>query len=134
MKKYFLVALSAVLLFGVTGCGKKPSQVTCSKTEEEDGQKVTVSVTADLDKDDKITDASITYDFGDKEAASTYCSLFKMGEEEGEESKISCDGSKITIKGLDSFEDEEAEDSEKMAGKTKDAFIKEAQEEGYTCK
>ena len=54
MKKYFLVVLCAVLMLTVTGCGKKANQVTCSKTETEDDQKITVSITADFDKDDKV--------------------------------------------------------------------------------
>ena len=57
--------------------------------------------------------------------------MTKLGEDE---SKITCDGSKITIKGLDTFEEDEDEDSEKMVGKAKEEFIKEAKEEGYTCK
>jgi hypothetical protein len=132
MKKYLLVVLCAAFLFAVTGCGGK-KQVVCTKTEEEDGQKITMQVSADLDKSDKITDVSITYDFGDKEMASTYCELFKSTSDKSD--AVTCDGSKITIKGADNFDEEdETEDSEKIVGKAKADFVKEAEEEGFTCK
>ena len=129
MKKYFLVFLCAVLV--LTGCGKK-NEVTCSKTVTEDGQTITMSVVAHLDDNQKITTADLVYDFADKTYADSFCSLAKLG---GDTSKVTCDGSKITIKDMDNMSsDDEDDDSEKVAGKTKDDFVKEAKEAGYSCK
>ena len=130
MKKYFLVVLCMVLLFAVTGCGKK--QVKCSRSFTEDGMTMTGEVIADLDGSDKITDVTIVYDIGDQKTADAYCGLMKLGIDESKGQSVSCSGTKITIKGLDSFE--ETEDSEKIIGITKDEFVKLAEEDEFTCK
>lgn len=128
MKKYLTLIFCLMLLFLVTGCGK--NQVTCSKTETEDGKEMTLSIIADLDSNDVVTEASAVYDFGDKETADLFCETFKEG---ADASRVSCSGTKVTIKNIDDMEDEDIE-SEDAAGKTKEAFIQAAKEEGYTCK
>ncbi len=130
MKKLVIFLCCAVMLLVVTGCGKK-NQVVCSKTAEEEGQKMTVEVTVDFDSSDKATNASMVYDFEDKTLAETFCNLFK---ESDQKDNISCSGTKITIKDLDAFEDEEEEDSEKVVGQSKEDVLKTAEEEGFTCK
>ena len=128
MKKYYLVVFGIVLLFTVTGCGK--NKIVCSKSETSEGITMSVDVTVNLDKDDKATGASIVYDFGDKTTADTYCEFFK---ESDDSSKVDCSGTKITIKDIDAFDDEEVS-SEKIVGKTKDEIIKAAEEDGFKCK
>ena len=128
MKKYFLIVVFTLMLFTVTGCGKK--QVVCSKSETVEGKTMSVDVIIDLDENDKATGASMVYDFGDKETAETYCELLKQT---GEADKLKCSGSKVTVKDIDNMSDEE-EDSEKITGKTKEEFVKEAEAEGFTCK
>ena len=67
MKKYFLVIFCATLLFVLTGCGK--NQVTCNGTTNEGGVNLKGEVVADFDKENKLTDAVITYEFDDEEKA-----------------------------------------------------------------
>lgn len=94
-------------------------------------------ITADFDANDKLTDATVVYDLGDKKTAEQYCGIFKLFANEAKGIDVSCSGSKITIKGYAKMEDAEAEESdddEKMVGRTKDAFIEAMQAEGFTCK
>lgn len=132
MKKTIVVLCLMALLLVTSGCGK--NQIVCSKTVTEDGQKMSVDVTLDLDNDEKVTNASLTYDFGDKESAEQYCSIFKIALDESNKDKIVCSGSKVTIKDMDAFDEDETEDSEKMVGQTKKEVIETATKEGYTCK
>ena len=91
---------------------------------------MTVEVTVDFDSSNKATNASMVYDFEDKTLTETFCNLFK---ESDQKDNISCSGTKITIKDLDAFEDEE-EDTEKVVGQSKEEVLKAAEEEGFTCK
>ena len=113
MKKGLLV-LGVCLLFA--GCGNK---VVCTMTEEEDGIKGTMEVSAPV-KDGKITkvDMTSTMEFDSKETAEAYCSLAKGND------KIKCNGKKVTMK--DTMKYDEAV--------KKDEFIKTAEKEGYKCK
>ena len=129
MKKYFLVVFCVMLLFLVTGCGGK--KVTCKQSVNESGIKMDAEVIADLDDNDKVTGATVVYDLGDKDTANSYCSLMKLAEDKEKGVTVECSGSKITIKGMASM-DEGEDDS--MIGKTKDEFIKYAEQEGFTCK
>ena len=131
MKKYLLVVACALLLV-VTGCSKK-NQLICSMTgTNEDGQKQTMDVILDLDKDNKAIKASMVYDFGDKTLVDSMCDIYKQTE--GADN-VECSGTKITIKDMNksSITDEE-DDSESMIGKTKDEIIALAKEDGFTCK
>ena len=124
MKKYALLVLCAVLLFGLTGCGSSKKQVSCSQKVDEDGVNMTVRMIADLDKDDKITGLSVEYEFASKEVASAYCEIFKADDD-----SVSCNGNKITVKGFDDEEEAAA-----IIGKAKDEFISYGQAQGYSCK
>ena len=83
-----------------------------------------------MDNDDRIKEASVLYDLGDKTKAEVLCEQLKKAYDE---SKIECSGTKITVKGMDDFT-EDVKDSVKMVGRTKDEFTKEAVSAGYTCK
>lgn len=131
MKKYFLVIFCALLLFVVTGCGKK-NQISCSRTVTESGITMNVEVIADVDDNDAITDASIVYDLGDETTANAFCSLMETSMDSSEGQSINCSGTKITIKGLDNLDVDE--ESDQLIGKTRADFVKEAEEEGFTCK
>ena len=124
MKK-LLLAVCVISLLLTTGCGKK--QLICSQSDTVEGETMKVDVIMDLDKNDKVTSAKIVYDFGSKEAADVYCELFKTGDE----SAVSCSGSKITINNADAMEDDE---EEKVVGKTKAEVKKSAEENGFTCR
>ena len=134
MKKSLLLLLGVLMLVVVTGCGKK-NQVTCSASMSEGGVDMKAEVVADFDKDDKLTDATITYDVSDSKTAETYCALFKLMEDADKGITVSCSGSKITITGyanIDSSEDEET-----IIGVTKEEFKKKMQEndeQKFTCK
>ena len=133
MKKCFFVFFCAVGLLLLAGCGKNANEVKCSKTTTESDTKVTIEVIATLDKNDKISNVSMVYDLGDADTAKTYCDVFKKSED-SKSKNVSCSGTKITFKDLDSFEEDEEEDSKKLVGESKDNFIKAAKEEGFTCK
>lgn len=132
MKKYLLVLVCALLLF-VTGCGNK-NQVKCTQSATEGGVTMKVEVVADLDQNNKITDVSMTYDLGDKTTADSFCSLLKASVDSEKGQTVKCSGTKITLNGLDSFDEDEDVESEKVIGKTKDEFVNEAIAEGFTCK
>ena len=135
MKKYLLVLGCAVMVFAVAGCSSK-NQLKCTGEMDESGVKMKTEVIADFDKDDKLTDAVVTYDLGDKDTASQYCSFFKLMEDKDKGIIIDCSGSKITIKGYANVisDDEEEEEEESAIGKTKEEFKKLIEVEGVTCK
>ena len=124
MKKYFLIAVVALLL--LTGCGKK--QVVCSADMEESGVSMKVSLIGELDSADKITKVSYEYEFSDSTTADQYCALIKLAY-----SDATCSGKKITIADATSLLEE---DGEKVVGMTKDEFITKAKSESsqVTCK
>ena len=128
MKKYFFVVFFALLVV-LVGCGNK-NQVKCTGEMNEGGLNIKAEVVADLDGDNKVTDATVVYDLGDETTATTYCSFFKLMEDSSKGISISCSGSKITIKGYAQMDDGE----EKLAGTTKDDFVKAMEAEGLTCK
>lgn len=129
MKKYFFVVFFALMLVVLVGCGNK-NQVTCSGEMNEGGMTIKAEVIADLDADNKVTDATVVYDLGDETTATTYCSFFKLMEDSSKGISISCSGSKITIKGYAQMEDGD----EKLVGTTKDDFVKAMEAEGLKCK
>jgi hypothetical protein len=133
MKKYSLIALAALLLV-VTGCGGSKNKVTCTATEEEGGIKMTAELVAEFDKDDKLSDATVTYDLGDSTVAKQYCSLFQLMEDEEKGVKVSCSGSKVTISG---YANAQSDDDEEVLGMSRDEFIKkmeETEDVKFTCK
>ena len=132
MKKYLLVVLCVALLVVVTGCGNK-NQLKCTGTINESGMEMKAEVVADFDESDKLTDATVSYDLGNKDTADQWCSLFKMMNDADKGIEVSCSGSKITIKGYAKVTDD---GEESMIGKTKEEFKQamEAEVEGITCK
>ena len=129
MKKYLLIVFCALLLVAVTGCGKK--QIKCTNSTTESGVEINAEVIADLDDSDKVTDATVIYGFSDSSIVDQYCSIFKMAEDEEKGISVDCSGSKITIKGMASLDDDEEDN---VIGQSKDEFVKSAEEEGFTCK
>lgn len=113
--KRVLFGLGLCLLFA--GCGG--NKVVCTASQESDGTKMTIEVTAPV-KDGKITSATtkMVAEFKTKELAEQYCDL--MGDSEG----VKCDGKKVTI-------EEKTEDQEAIK---KADFIKQAEDEGFKCK
>ena len=131
MKKYLIVVFCALFAVALVGCGKK-NQVTCTGTMSEGGLTIKAEAIGDFDANDKLTEATVIYDLGDKTTAEQYCSLFKMFESSEKGISISCSGSKITIKGYAQMEAEEGE--ENLIGASKDDFIKAMEKESFTCK
>ena len=134
MKRKVLIIFFFFLSLFMVGCGKKDKarssskQVKCSKTASEGGASMSSEVVAVFDRFDVVSDVSLTYDFGDEKKANMYCDLFKATGDD-----VSCTGTKVIIKNLDSFEDNEVDDSEKLTGKSKDEFIKAAEADGFSC-
>lgn len=135
MKKYLLVVFGALLL--VTGCGKK-NQVVCTASMSEGGMNMEAEVVGELDKDNKISSVTVTYDLKDKSTADSYCSLFKMATNSEKGVSVECSGTKVIMKGLEGL-DTDSDEEDKVIGLTKEEFIKKAtetEEEGvkFTCK
>ena len=128
MKKYFFVVFFALLVV-LVGCENK-NQVKCTGEMNEGGLNIKAEVVADLDDDNKVTDATVVYDHGDETTATKYCSFFKLMEASSKGISISSSGSTLTIKGYPQMDDGE----EKLAGTTKDDFVKAMEAEGLTCK
>ena len=131
MKKYLLVVFCVVLLFAITGCGKK-NQLKCTGSMNEEGMNIKAEVIADFDDADKLTGATMIYDLGSSETASQWCSMFKYMEDADKGVTVDCSGSKITIKGYGSTAILDEDDV--IVGKTKDEFKKLMEEEKITCK
>ena len=129
MKKYLLVVVCALLLVVVTGCGNK-NQIVCSQEMTESGLTMKGEIIASLDGDNKVSDLSLSVDLGNKELANSYCEFYKQS---ADGAKVSCSGTKVTVDGLASLDDDDDED-DKTIGLTKEDFIKKAEQEGYTCK
>lgn len=148
MKKLYLGAVAGVSALALlTGCGGSKNQVVCSATMEEDGQKATAEVVAELDSNDKIKDATISYKFDDQDAADQFYSMYQMlvsmSEQSGEKLDIDIkkSGKTITISNYAALEamQSEDEDSEKLIGMSKDDFIKKVESDNsdgakWSCK
>ena len=132
MKKYFLVAFCALLLFVATGCGKK--QLKCSGSFNEAGMSMDAEMIADLDDNDNVLDVTAVMDLKDSKTADQFCAFYKLAEDADKGISIKCSGSKITITGFSKLEAEDEDEEDKIVGKPKDAFIKAMEEEGFTCK
>jgi hypothetical protein len=130
VKKYFLVVFCALLMFTLTGCGK--NQVKCTGSYSEEGMKISAEMIADLDANDKVTDATAIFDLGDSNTANQYCSLFKLAETADSGVKVTCSGTKVTIEGYAKMESDDEEDE--LIGLSKEDFIKAMAEEDFTCK
>lgn len=129
MKKYFLFAFCALLLFVVTGCGSKNTVVCTGKVDSYEAE-----LTAEFDGNDKLTTITVVEEVGSKEEADQVCALSSLFEAQGV--SISCSGNKVTIKGYEKMAD--SEDGEKtMVGLSKEEFKKAMEEESegqVTCK
>ena len=131
MKKYLLVVFCALLVLVVTGCGNK-NQVTCTGSMTDSGMNIKAELVADFDDNDKLTDATVVYDLGDSNTATQWCALFQMMQDESKGIKVSCSGSKITIKGYAKMDADDEEET--MVGKTKEEFKTAMEAEQFTCK
>ena len=131
MKKFAI--LFVVGLFLVSGCGKK-NQVTCTAAQEEEGQKYTMTLTADI-KDDKVSGVSAKMDFDNEDTAKSFCGILglvnSMAEDENSKVNYDCGKKSITIKNYENLAESEGEE---VTNISKEEFIKELEEEGFTCK
>lgn len=131
MKK--VAILFVVGLFLVSGCGKK-NQVTCTATQEENGQKYTMTITADM-KDDKVSSVSAKMAFDSEDTAKSFCGILglvnSMAEDEDSKVNYDCGKKSITIKNYEKLAESEGEE---VKGLTKEEFIKGLEEEKFTCK
>ena len=134
MKKKAFVIFCLLLAFCLVGCGKKNkkrssnNQIKCVKTASEGGTDVSVDAVATFDRFDVVADVTLTYDFGSEGRANMYCTMFKSSG-----SQVSCSGTQVIIRNLESFEESEDRESSKLVGKSKKEFIKAAEEDGFNC-
>ena len=135
MKNLLKVFFVALFVFVLAGCGNSKNTVTCTAKMNEEGFEATGEVVAEFDSADKLVDATAAYIFNDSTTASTYCSLFKLFEDESKEITVECNDKKVLIKGFAKLDSEDEEDS--MIGLYKDDFIKlmkENEDGEFTCK
>lgn len=128
MKKLFTFALLGLSMVMLTGCGK--NQITCTGSEEQDGQKIELKVTA-TPKDGKVTEAEATMTFENEDTAKQMCALFEMANGFAEDRKkidIKCDGKSLTVGNYLQMQDNEKTEY------TEDEFIKLMEDEKLTCK
>ena len=123
MKKYLVVIVLVILT--ITGCKKT---LRCSGEADYKGKKVDIDMKVYFDKDDKVTDADITYDFnGEVDNASYFCDIFNfIGYE------VKCNGTKVSVKNYyNMLSNEEKKD---IVGMTREGLFEIAEQEKYTCK
>ena len=132
MKKYFLIVICAVLLFGVVGCSKK-QKLVCTKTTTEDELTLVEESIYEFDKDNKITSAVGTMEFNDKDVTKSYCEFFKDTLGDKASGILSCTDTKLTINDLDKLA-EAVKETTRFVGEDKDSIIKIHTDDGYTCK
>ena len=127
MKKV-LFGLGACLL--LAGCGNG-NKVVCTGTEEEDGVKVTMEVTATL-KNEKVNGVSATMSFSDKKTAEQYCSIFELANSmsEDEQVDVKCDGKKIIFADYTQM----SSGDDEIIGLSKEEFIKAMEDTELKCK
>ena len=129
MRKYLMLVVCSLVLFLATGCGKE--KVVCTGTFEEDGLSADAEMIAEFDKD-TVSDITVNYTLKDDETAKQWCALFQLMQDEDKGVSVKCSGKKITIKGIDKID---SEDEEENPIKTKEEFIKYAEEESkLKCK
>lgn len=130
MKK--IIFLLVICAFLVVGCGNK-NQVTCTKTETEDGVTATIKMIANL-KDNKVSSVDAVMSYDDENTISLMCSMFAVANEhaESDSDKVDykCNKNSIEIKNFDKMSDED----EKIIGITKEEFISGMESEGASCK
>ena len=133
VKITLLLALMAILVFALAGCGG--DKLVATKSDEDGDEKVEITF-----KDDVVSEVKMTYTFKDEENAKQmkdmYDMITAMGGEEGSEAlkgmDIKLDGKKVTIT-MDAKAFAESEGSE-INELTKDSIRKELEEAGYTVK
>ena len=129
MEKYLLVIVCVLLLF-MAGCTK--NQIKCSGNQTDAGISFKSDIAALFDKDNKLQDVMVIYDFGNKKTTNQYCSIFKLMENADKGISVNCLGSKIIIKGfakIDSFRGKN-----ELLGITKEEFKKTMEKANFTCK
>ncbi len=135
MKKYLKLFSILLVLLVLAGCGKQ-NKLVCSATMDEEGVKMTGEITALFDSSNKFTDAEVTYILDNETTAQTYCSLFKLAEDEEKGIKVECSGKKITIKGFGNMiaDDEDDEELKNMTKEDFKKYMESSEEAKYTCK
>lgn len=129
VKSALLLAVLAVILFALTGCGNK---LVATKTESDSmfGEyKETVEVSFKNDKADKI---KMTMEFEDEDKAKSLAELYELAAGSIDGLEVEQKGKKVTITmDPDTFAEEEGLDEDEL---TKESIKKALEEAGYTVK
>ena len=129
MRKNSLLLIISLLLF-ITGCSR--NQIKCTGTITDEGLTMKAEMIAYLDKDNKVTDATVSYELKDQELMDTYCSMFKMMEEGYDGLRVTCSKTKITLDGYLTLLSEE--ESKELLGISKEGFIEAMEADKFICK
>lgn len=138
MKKMMGLLASLLVVFSLTGCGSKGTELKC--TGEVDGQKATATATLDGEKITKVVMESVAEAESKEEAeqgAALINGMSAMLGESGMTMSAKVNGKKVTTTMTMDVAKMEKEDLEGNLGTsdlTKDSFVKAMEEEGLTCK
>ncbi len=117
----FFLMLCLVL---ISGCSIGGEKIICTNSDEENGIKEEIEVTAVLSKE-KIKKVTAVITYNNKEAMETVCESLKNLP--SNELRFSCSGKSIKIKNFDQILSFDSLNS------SKEDYIKNIEEEGYNC-
>ena len=114
----------------ISGC-KKPTQLTCMGTYNKDKIIVSAEIVANFDKEERLNNAKIEYDFHDAKKANEYCTQLKQLQEV-DNIDVSCVDTKVISEGFTIID--VATNTVDYLDKTKDDFMKIMDDLAFTCK
>lgn len=125
-RSILLVAIMAVILFALTGCGNK--KLVATKSTDESGIKYEETIEISF-KDDKANEIVWTLEFEDADMAKTFAGFLDTDEIEG--LKVEQKDKKVVMT-MDSeaFAEMEGDDEDL----SRDAIKKDLEDDGYTVK
>ena len=124
-KSILLVAIMAILLLALTGCGG--DKLVATKSSDEYDEKLEISF-----KDDKIEEIVWTMEFSEEEDAESFVKIFNELGDEMEGMEVEQKGKKVVLTvDAETFAELEGYDNESIS---KDEIKKSLEEDGYEVK
>ena len=124
-KSILLVAIMAILLLALTGCGG--DKLVATKSSDEYDEKLEISF-----KDDKIEEIVWTMEFSEEEDAESFVKIFNELGDEMEGMEVEQNGKKVVLTvDAETFAELEGYDNESIS---KDEIKKSLEEDGYEVK
>lgn len=124
-KSILLVAIMAILLLALTGCGG--DKLVATKSSDEYDEKIEISF-----KDDKIEEIVWTMEFSEEEDAESFVEIFEELGDESEGMDVKQKGKKVVLTvDAETFAELEGYDNESVS---KDEIKESLEEDGYEVK